>query len=254
MALSDIMRREAARLAGRGLDLLCPPRCAACGADLGAAAAPAGLPAGPAICGTCRRLFAGPARCTRCGGDCAHAACRGRADWDGIVVLGAYADDLRTAVLRTKRPGGEPLAAALGGLCAERHAATLGQWRIDLVVPVPMHWWRRAVRGTTAAAEIARGLAATLGTTCATGLVRSRCTPLQNRLPSADRRGNVRGAFRALPRTGGRRVLLVDDVVTTGGTCSACRAALLARGAEAVFVAAVARAERDEARSQWTDA
>lgn len=252
MTWADQMRRGAARLAGRGLDLLCPPRCAACGTDL------AGLPASAsAICGPCRRLFSPAERCTACGGTCAAGSCRGptrRGDWDGIAVLGGYGDELRQPVLRAKRPGGEPLAAALGRLCVERHAATLAGWQIDAVVPVPMHWWRRAVRGATAAGEIARGVAAALERPVLNVLVRTRCTPLQNRLPFADRRGNVSGAFRSLPVVAGRRVLLVDDVVTTGGTCAACRAALVAAGAAAVFVAAVARAERDDDVGGGTDA
>ena len=111
MAWAHMMRREAARLAGRGLDLLCPARCAVCGADV-AAGIPDACPPGPTTCAACRRMLVGPDRCTRCGGSCAAGTCRARAEWDGIVVLGGYGDDLRHAVLRAKRPGGEPLAAA----------------------------------------------------------------------------------------------------------------------------------------------
>jgi ComF family protein len=160
------------------------------------------------------------------------------------VVLGGYGDDLRAAVLRAKRPGGEPVSAALGRLLARRHAATLDGWRCDAVVPVPMHWSRRAARGTSAAEEIARQLAADLGRPCLPLLRRTRATRMQNELPFEDRRANVRGAFRARRSAAGRRLLVVDDVVTTGGSLAECRRALVAAGAAAVLCAAAARAER----------
>jgi predicted amidophosphoribosyltransferase len=67
---------------------------------------------------------------------------------------------------------------------------------------------------------------------------------MQNELPFDDRRGNVRGAFVASRRTAGRRILLVDDVTTTGATLAECRQALVEAGASAVYAAVVARADR----------
>lgn len=164
-----------------------------------------------------------------------------------MVVLGGYADELREAVLRAKRPAGELRARALAGLLAQKHHETLAAWGVDLVVPVPMHWLRRSLRGTSAADSIARGLAAAIGLPCVAALSRSRATRMQNELPSAERHGNVSGAFRPRRRLDGRRVLLVDDVTTTGATLDACRVAVAAAGASSVHAAVIARADAAEA-------
>ncbi len=242
-----LVRQEAGRLAGQGLDLLCPPRCVFCRRDV------ADSPAGPGIvCDDCRRqLSCDVPRCPACGSPAATACrrCRGRCrDWDGLAVLSGYADDVRDAVLAAKRPGGEPVAAGLASLLVERHRERLTGWSIDAVVPVPMHWTRRLVRGTSAADSLARGVASALGPPCRPLLVRTRSTRMQNELPTSERRANVQTAFRGIRAAAGRRLLLVDDVTTTGGTLAACRAALVAAGARAVFAAVVARADATEPR------
>lgn len=223
---------RAGRWLGAGLELLCPAQCPLCGVETGGAAA----------CGGCRRLLdAEPHRCLRCG---ATGGCRGcRRIADGIVLLGGYADGLRLAVLRGKRPSGEPTVAALGRLLVERHRDTLAAWRIDVVVPVPMHWTRRCLRGTNAAVGLADAVAAALGVPRRAVLRRVRATEMQNRLPAEGRPANVRGAVSSRAVTGAR-VLVVDDVTTTGATLAECRRTLVAAGAAAVYAAAVARADR----------
>ena len=243
----SLLGRAAGLLSGPGLDLLWPPRCVFCRVDVPEPGA------GPAVvCDDCaRRLGNDVSRCPACGApstsvaECrrCHGWCR---DWEGIVVLAAYADDLRAAVLAAKRPGGEILATGLATLLAGKHADTIAAWAIDLIVPVPMHWTRRMLRGTSAADGLARGVAAALGLPRRSALVRTRATRMQNELEPAARRANVRSAFRATAVAAGRRVLVVDDVTTTGGTLAACRQALVAAGAAAVYAAAVARADAAE--------
>lgn len=230
------------------LDLLFPPRCAFCQADMaGGRRDPAGGRPG-SVCAACfHELTADGGRCLRCGGDHGQGRpCRGSrhaADWDGLAVLGGYGDRLREAVLRCKRPPGELLARGLADALIAVHGETFMAWGIDHVVPVPMHWYRRALRGTSAADEIAQAVAAGLRVRCERTLRRRRATRMQNELPVGERRANVRDAFALRRSVSGQRVLLVDDVCTTGATLAACRRLLSAGGAAAVYAAVVARAE-----------
>jgi ComF family protein len=119
----------------------------------------------------------------------------------------------------------------------------------DLVVPVPLARARLAERGHNQAWELARRIARALGVHAeATLLVRVRATAHQLALPPGEREGNVRGAFAVEPsRTAavaGRRVLLVDDVMTTGSTAGEIARVLRGAGASFIAVAVVARVPR----------
>jgi ComF family protein len=118
----------------------------------------------------------------------------------------------------------------------------------DAVVPIPLHWARTLKRGYNQAAWLARGFCAGLG---APALLqeklvrRARHTKTQTRLDRNRRAANMAGAFRLHPRSRefpvGKRIILVDDVVTTGATTAQCAQVLTAGGAKEVMVISLAR-------------
>ena len=114
----------------------------------------------------------------------------------------------------------------------------------ELIVPVPMHWLTRLLRGTSAAETLARSLAAAISLPVAGDLLYCRrLLKKQGMLLATERRKNVRGAFAASRRydISGARILLVDDVITTGATCDSAAKTLLETGAAAVYAISVAR-------------
>lgn len=140
-----------------------------------------------------------------------------------------------------------------GSIIGSRMAAAPGAGhmlrRAEIVVPVPLHWSRRWRRGHNQAAVLAAALCRTQPRrlTFVRALRRTRLTRAQVGLPRERRLRNVAGAFAASPRghrsVAGRRVILVDDVLTTGATAAAAAAALVAAGALEVSVYAAARSE-----------
>jgi ComF family protein len=136
------------------------------------------------------------------------------------------------------------LARALGGMMARSGAELLAE--AEVIVPVPLHrwrlWWRRFNQAMALASVVARKS----GVPCDPFLLaRVKATKSQVGLSKAQRGENLQGAFRApgeaKPRLEGKRVLLVDDVLTTGATANAASRALLRGGARAVDVLAFAR-------------
>ena len=141
--------------------------------------------------------------------------------------------------LRGLDPGPAAACAELVRRAAERAARDLGT--VDRVIPVPLHRRRLADRGMNPAAELARAAARHLGRPAdPVALERVRDTPSQTGLARTARIANVRGAFRARRRVPAR-ILLVDDVVTTGATLEAAAAALRGAGARAIAAACAAR-------------
>jgi ComF family protein len=162
--------------------------------------------------------------------------------WNRVAFHSPYAGVLKDLVHRYKFVGDHGVTRVLGELL---HAA----WRVhgldtpDLVVPVPMRSGRLMRRGFNQSAELARMLARRIGAPVVVDALRkTRDTVAQSSLDRADRLRNVSGAFQASPRVAGRRVVLVDDVMTTGSTVTACARACLEAGAAGVDVAVLGRA------------
>ena len=113
---------------------------------------------------------------------------------------------------------------------------------IDAVLPVPLHWRRKALRGFNQATEIAKPIAKSLGVPLVRNVQRKRATPFQSGLDAAERARNLRCAFMITRPASYMHILLVDDVVTTGATAKALATLLLSSGVTKVSVLAVARA------------
>lgn len=192
------------------------------------------------FCISCRTPFVNPAplgidgRCALCR--------RGLRGFDAAYSFGAYEGVLRELIHLFKYARMRPLAGPLGEILAR---AIPRDQTFDAVVPVPLHWRRRWQRGFNQSALLAAAIGRRYGIPVRTALRRVRATPTQAGLTNARRRSNVAGAFRARKaQVAGRRILLVDDVMTTGATAGACAVALKSAGARYVALLALARVDR----------
>jgi ComF family protein len=175
---------------------------------------------------------------------------------DRLLAVWSYQPPLSQVILALKLRRldylGEALAAAalarLSGEQEGRAPERENLTAVDLVVPVPLPWRRRWVRGFNQAERIARPLAAALGVPFDEALRRIRASRTQRSLGRRRRLLGPEGTFgvRRSASVAGCRVLLVDDVVTTGATVTAAASALVAAGASAVMALALARTPEGE--------
>ena len=237
-----------ARALGRGVaDLLLPPLAH----DSPEAAASAGMTPRAwsrvafledPVCDGCGAGFemdGGPFAAARC------AACLAQPyAFDRARAACVYDDASRGLILKFKHGDQQPFAPLFARWIARSAAPMLDQ--ADAVVPVPLHRLRLLSRRFNQAAEIARPLARDAGLDyLPDALIRTTHTTTQGGKSARGRRLNVRKAFEVSEagrrRIRGRRILLVDDVLTTGATAEACARALIEAGARAVDLAVVAR-------------
>lgn len=218
------------RLGEAVLNLLFPPKCPFCGRVLDR----------PGICRDCDRDLprfsdASAVRILENGLPCASAL--------------RYEGTVRQGILGFKFRGNSAAAEPFGELLA-RCAAERFSGEFDTVAWVPVSRRRLRKRGYDQAELLACSACRLWGVRPARLLEKRRDNPAQSGLDSAQkRRENVRGVYRASPEAAGRRILLVDDVCTTGSTLMACAAALEEAGAESVVCCTLARGSGEKVHS-----
>lgn len=234
---------------GRLVDAVLPPRCLKCGTLVDALGS---------LCPACwpQLRFLAPPCCACCGypfdydlGDgalCAACVAQPPRYARARAVL-AYDDGSRDLILAFKHADRTDLAPPFARWMARSGADLLAG--ADLIVPVPLHWRRLLFRRYNQAGLLARALGQAAALPVMPDLIqRRRATQKQGHLSRAARRRNVQGAFTISesrrPLVDGKRVLLVDDVITSGATIDGCSKVLLAAGARSVDVLALAQVIR----------
>lgn len=222
-------------------DLLFPRRCPVCGG--------VAMPKGRLICPACLKQlsFVSSPACMKCGKEigsreqeyCADCIRRKKSFTRGFALLN-YDNRAAVSMAAVKYHNKREYLDFYARAAALRFGKQFRQAGIQVIVPVPVHASRLKTRGFNQAAVLAEKLSAELGIPWEELLIRVKKTDPQKSLGSAERLKNLRGAFEAEQEAGKwERVLLVDDIYTTGSTAEICSRALLKTGVKQVFVFAV---------------
>jgi len=249
LARSSTRGSAAGNLAAGVLDALLPPQCLGCGTLVGG---------GGVLCPSCWETvtFLSPPQCDACGlpfeydpgvGALCGACVREKPVYERARAAMIYNEASRRLVLAFKHGDRTDAAPAFGAWLARAGRDLLAD--AGLIAPVPLHWSRLFTRRYNQSALLAKALGRVSGVSVTQDLlIRRRRTPPQGRMSPSARKRNVRGAFAIRKSKAslieGKRVLLIDDVLTTGATVSASARALIAAGAEAVDVLTLARVIR----------
>jgi ComF family protein len=219
------------------LNFLFPPRCVSCGKG------------GAFLCRKCRNKlsYLQPPLCTRCSkpirtGTICQKCQAQNLDIDGICSIFKYGGAIRQAVIQFKYENTKVLADPLSYFMVEylkKHRLSF-----DVIIPVPIHKLRLRERGYNQSSLLAQRLSRMTRIPVAEGvLIRTKHTPSQAKSDSVEqRRKNIRNAFKCVNHNmSGKRILLIDDVCTSGSTLNACAASLKSAGAASVWGLTVAK-------------
>jgi len=241
------IQRQSAHWLQAGRNFVYPPRCSLCGISQVCSGSNCGLQIeriAPEVEQACDRCGApvGPhletsAGCSYCKNE--------RFLFTQAVALGKYQGALRQLILNLKQNHGAFLGGSLGNLLFYRNQETFEKQASNMIIPVPLHWLARLHRSHNPASIIAEALSHRLQAKYYGNILAKRKrTPAQTSLTLSKRRTNLRDAFKIRRRKQvvGQKILLVDDVMTTGSTANAATRVLLDAGACEVNVAVVARA------------
>lgn len=220
-----------ARAANWMMDVLYPPRCPYCGQVIGT---------GERTCGSCtveEWRISGP-RCIRCGRNKKDCTCgRGNMKYYQAVAAPFYFDGkVRSAIYRLKWESGP--ARVLGEEMSASFERVYAGIPFDCITSVPLSRKRRRERGFNQARELARHVSACTKIPYRELLTKRTETQVQHHLTAEERRANVLGAYDLHPKASvqNQRILLIDDVFTTGSTVTECAKMLMFGGAEQVHV------------------
>ncbi|APZ90789.1 ComF family protein [Fuerstiella marisgermanici] len=246
------LKESVASFLQSGLDVVFPWSCLLCHSTADRVTNAAG---GSAFCQTCRNALSPelPYTCDRCGAEvgpfvttdngCVH--CRGKPiRFDSLSCLGMYDESLRHAILSAKWSFSTVMLESLTDLLTDNRGAQLRDFDPEIIIPIPQGWAARLTRRFNSAAIVAAALSRSLKVKSDLHVLRrSRNTRPQKRVSIQQRFENQKDGFRIRDAhmIAGKRVLLVDDVVTTGATCSEAARLLKANGATACRVAVLAR-------------
>lgn len=243
------------QLVHAGVDFCFPPSCPGCQRISFSGPEEGALRHGIRLCAECERTIVPviPHSCRRCGapvgeyteteegcGLCAKTSFM----FAGMVRLGIHRDLLRTAVLQGKEPAGQVLISALTRLLFEREEELIRGFAPDVIVPVPRFWTKTLLQQQNAPLTMAEMMSGLLRRPVRANWLRfGEKRQRQSELSPTERMKNLKGAFiaKSVKKLRNARVLLVDDVMTTGSTANEAVRALQSAGSGEVMLGVISR-------------
>lgn len=218
------------------LNILYPKRCPVCHQILPAK--------GILVCPSCQKILHPIVEdyCLRCGKPVKSAEefcdeCRGKhREFDRGRGVFLYNNKMRQSLLRYKYYGYREYGEYYADCICRYAGREIQTWKPDLILPVPMHPRKQRIRGFNQAADLAEKVGKIMGIPISDQIVcKTKVTPSQKKLSAAERKLNLRTAFQVTERLDGLRILVIDDVYTTGSTIEAMAHILRSAGADKVF-------------------